>query len=169
MKISSCYRGIFYLCISTQRSGISGRMNQTINCRAPGEIYGWPCGGMKSLIFFSALRSEFQTRSWLKKYRATRGSYDGSGGGGDDKRYGILLRNFNLNDIHGYPAAYFISRSFIFDLPSGITNLQSRTHNLFGKTDLYRSSFAITYARLKLTVSIHEYHNCARFLLHEFE
>lgn len=66
---------ILFISAATQRPRILRRMNRTINCRAPGEIYGWPCDGMKSLIFLSAPRPEFQTWSWLKKYRMTRGSY----------------------------------------------------------------------------------------------
>lgn len=62
---------ILFISATTQR-----RMNRTINCRAPGEIYGWSYDGMKSSIFLSVSRTEFQTRSWLKKYRVTRGSYD---------------------------------------------------------------------------------------------
>lgn len=124
MKISSRYCSTFYLYPTIQR-----RMNRTINCRAPGEIYGWSYDGMKSSIFLLVSRTEFQTRSWLKKYRVIRGSYDGSDDG-DDRRYDILLRNFNLSYIHGYPVTCFISRSFKFDLSPGITNLRNCVHTI---------------------------------------
>lgn len=104
---------LFISAATTLRNPMANESNYKSQ-RAPSEIYGWPCGGMKSSIFLSISRPEFQTRSWLKKYRATRGSYDASGSGSDDRR---LLRNFNLSHIHGISAAAcFISRSFIFDL-----------------------------------------------------